>query len=317
MRGSILMALSLALPGCSISNPLFGLGGDSSGGVDSSASTTPLTGDPVTTTAITTTVAVTSDASQTVTGTSDASAGASTIESDTTQTSEPVSSSSSSSSSSSGSASSETGDPVQCPKVNSDLKPYVIKNGMQVELCLDPGFARKGKVSIGSSIKLITDVACGDAVTGDTLILGSGYPLFNNLLLPTCVTAIVEWNNVNKDCKLGKLTVRTDANPDTYIVAAAFSVPAPDWYPLKPQALSTLPCGCPNDGPCCPDLEAGELALKPTANSGPVEQFSHAIVTAGNNQLLDFHNLQSWVGPECEGNPGAGRHIDWIAVATQ
>ncbi|MBA3548898.1 MAG: hypothetical protein H0T76_20635 [Nannocystis sp.] len=308
MRGSTLMALSLALPGCSMSNPAFGLAGDSSG-VATSASTTALTGDPVTTTTVTTT---TTTVDVTSAGTSETSAdlgAASTIEPDTTQTSEPVGSSSS--------ASSETGDPVQCPMVNSDLQPYVIKNGVQVELCLDPGYARKGKISIGSSIELVTDVNCGDAVTGDTLILGSGYPLFNDLLVPSCVTAIAEWNNVDKDCKLGRLTVRPDVNPSTFIVAAVFSVPTPEWFPLKPQAVSTLPCGCANEGPCCPDLEAGELALKPTANSGPVEQFSHAIVSADNNQQLDFHNLQSWVGPECAGDPGAGRHIDWIAVAVK
>jgi hypothetical protein len=94
-------------------------------------------------------------------------------------------------------------------------------------------------------------------------------------------------------------------------------MPVPAMYPLQPKAILTDECGCPGDLPgCCPELDAGQLALEPTNGSGPVEQGNSTLITA-NNQDFDFHNLESWVGPECTDGPGAGRNIDWIAVSAK
>lgn len=300
MRGLTVITLFLGLPGCSMSNPAFALTTDSDP-AETGSTSTAAPKEPGTTAEPTT------DATRTTTASSEAetSAGASTIEPDTTQTSDPIETG----------TSTDTGEPPICPLVNDAFEPYVFEDGVKFDKCEGNGLFLEGLLNIGSDLEFTVDGACGAFDPGFTITLGSGYPLLPQQDIGECVTMLIGWNNEDSDCKIGSLTLFSAATQEP-IVLGVFSVPTPDLYPLQPNPANSSHCGCPGGNKtCCGEgLNPGELTLQPTNQDAPLDQFTSALITV-ENQIFEFYNLESWIGPECEADPNAGRRIDWIAVA--
>jgi hypothetical protein len=305
MRCLILTSLLLTLPGCTYENPLFGVSGEtpSSSGADT-ATSVALTDEPVTTTAEPT--AATSVTTGDEPGTTTLPEPGTTTLPGTTQTSDPVDSSS-------------TGiepEPPLCPATNDAFAPYLLLDFLPLAQC-PPGDIVYifGKLAVGDPLLLSSSIDCGGK---DVLYqLGTGMQLPPHEMSDKCLKTALKLVTTEKGCKINQIKTYDPDNGVVYL-AAAFSAP-PDGLPFNPKAINSEYCGCAdpnNEGPnCCADLDPGELVLQPT-NDDQIQllQFHFATVPDGDDQLFDFYNLQSWVGPECVNNSEAGRHIDWIAV---
>lgn len=299
MRGSTVMTLCLGLSACAVDNPGFAPASNSSPG---SGTTTD---GPVTTS-----VTATSDASGTSSGASgDAD----------TNPSEPVTSSSEPGTSTSGTSSggdSSTG-PLLCqvPPVNDAFEPLVFKGGAQFVGC-GPSLTLKGHVVVSTEIEFYNDPNCGDLNPPTTYLLGTGYPPFVGQAPLGCSQATVSFKP-DPACEIAQIWIAPLDDINTPLVFGAFTAPALMPFPIKPTAIQESYCGCPEGGDdpniCCDELQPGRLSLIPT-DGGPVAQSNHEPVEVAGH-TYEFYNLESWMGPECTDAPGAGRHIDWIAVA--
>lgn len=301
MRGLTLTTLLLTLPGCSIDNPRFGVDTTGSGGADTAAASTALTGEAVTGTPDPT------EAMSPSTGTTTSEPGTATSEPGTTQASDPVDSSS-------------TGlEPLPvCSLINDAFAPYLLMNGEPAAPCPEPEIFLKGKLAVGDPLLFALDADCG-AASEDVYTLGTGMALPPQAI-SGCLKLQLKLVDTAEGCKINQINVYDPAVvPAKNYLLAAFSAPS-DGLLFQPQAANKSYCGCADpvlEGPnCCDGLDPGELTLQPTMDANvTVEQFGHESVLASNGQPFEFYNLQSWVGPECMIGPEAGQHIDWIAVA--